>query len=112
MKNIKTIIQEKLKINKNVKATPLKNPLIIEIQNDFNKDYAYETYVNGGGANDYEYGFFIFDKENEFYSFTAFNKNDLENVEEELQIDSEQLLGLQVGTMASGKPNSRIIRLW
>ena len=73
--------------------------LVSEVQNEYDKDYAYQTFNYSNGEKKYDYGFFAFNKDNEYCSVTAFNK-DSENAEEfadEFNLNLDELQELQVG---------------
>jgi hypothetical protein len=76
-----------------------KQSLVSEVQNEYDKDYAYQTFVYDNGQKKYDYGFLVFDCEREFYSITAFNE-DSERGEEfatEYDRDLEELEELEIG---------------
>lgn len=73
--------------------------LVSEVQNEYDKDYAYQTFNYSDGQKKYDYGFLVFNNDQEFFSVTAFNKNS-EEAEEfagECDIDLEELMDLKVG---------------
>lgn len=73
--------------------------LVSEVQNEFDKDYAYQTFKYSDGQKKYKYGFLVFDCEQEFYSITAFNEDseDAENFATQYDRDLEELEELEIG---------------
>ena len=94
-----------------------KQNLCPEVQNEFDKDYAYQSFHIGNSK--YKYGFLSFDKNNKFYSVTAFNEDSeyAENFADEFNLDLDELLELKIGESISDEshgPNYifSIIRIW
>lgn len=73
--------------------------LVSEVQNEYGKDYAYQTFNYKDGQKKYKFGFLVFNNESEFYAITAFNEDseDAESFVEQYNIDLEELLELKVG---------------
>lgn len=96
-----------------------KQSLVSEVQNEYGKDYAYQTFNYSDGKKKYDYGFLAFDNDNEFYSVTAFNKDseDAEGFADDFNLDLDELQELNVGDTigdASHGPNYvfAITRIW
>ena len=95
-----------------------KKDLCPEVQNEFETDYAYQSYAIPT-TKKFKYGFLTFDGDNEFYSVTTFNEDSeyAETFAEEYGLDCEELFDLKVGesiTDESHGPNYvfAIIRIW
>lgn len=96
-----------------------KQGLVSEVQNEYGKDYAYQSFKFDAGKNKYDYGFLAFDNDNEFYSVTAFNKDseDAEGFADEFNLGLDELQELNVGDTigdTSHGPNYvfAITRIW
>lgn len=94
-----------------------KNELCPEVQNEFNKDYAYQSYTVSKSK--FDYGFLTFDVNDAFYSVTGVNKDSeyLETFAGEYNLDVEELLDLKVGESISDESHGdnyiySIIRIW
>lgn len=74
-----------------------KQEICPEVQNEFGKDYAYQSYTTSKPK--FKYGFLTFDKDQEFYSVSTFNE-DSEFAEEfasDYNLDLEELFDLKIG---------------
>ena len=96
-----------------------KQSLVSEVQNEYGKDYAYQTFNYSDGEKKYDYGFLAFDKDNGFYSVTAFNKDSEDAAEfaDGFNLDLDELQECGVGDTigdASHGPNYvfAITRIW
>ena len=94
-----------------------KNEICPEVQNEFEKDYAYQSYTTT--KTKYDYGFLTFDVNDAFYSVTGVNKDSeyLETLASEYNLDVEELLDLKVGESISDESHGdnyiySIIRIW
>ena len=94
-----------------------KQDLCPEVQNEFDKDYAYQSFSTSKPK--FKYGFLMFDGDNEFYSVVAFNKDSeyAESIANDYNLDVEDLTSLKVGeaiTDESHGPNYvyAITRIW
>ena len=99
------------------KINESKQNLCPEVQNEFEKDYAYQSFTTSKPK--FKYGFLTFDKDNEFYSVSAFNEDSewAETFADEYGLDLEELLDLRVGDSLGDEshgPNYvyAIIRIW
>lgn len=95
-----------------------KKDLCPETQNEFETDYAYQSYAIPT-TKKFKYGFLTFNADGEFYSVTTFNKDSeyAETFAEEYGLDCEELFNLKVGeTIEDYSHGSQyafvIIRIW
>ena len=88
-----------------------------EVQNEFGMDYAYQSFAIK--KNKYDYGFLVYDKENEFFSVAAMN-NDSEYIDTfagEYNLDADELFDLKVGETLGDNSHGdnyvfTIVRIW
>ena len=76
-----------------------KQALVSEVQNEYGKDYAYQTFAYNEGQKKFEYGFLTYNNDEEFFSVTAFNEDseEAEEFAEQNDVSVEELLDLNVG---------------
>lgn len=96
-----------------------KQSLVAEVQNEYDKDYAYQTFNYSDGEKKYDYGFLAYDKDNEYFSVTAFNKDSERAAEfaDEFNLDLDELQEFEVGDTLGDEshgPNYvfAITRIW
>lgn len=93
-----------------------KQALVSEVQNEYDKDYAYQTFVYDAGQKKFEYGFLTYNKDQEFYSVTALNK-DCEFAWDfafQYHQQPEDLFDLEIGESIADKNKNEyvITRIW
>ena len=95
-----------------------KQDLCPEIQNEFEKDYAYQTFKIDK-SDKYQFGFLTYDKDNEIYIVVALNKDSeyAESFAGDYNLDTEDLFDLKVGESIADEshgPNYvyAITRIW
>jgi len=88
-----------------------------EVQNEFENDYAYQSYTTTKSK--FDYGFLTFDANQEFYSVVGVNENSefIDSLCNDFNLDAEELLDLKVGESISDKShgdnyNYSILRIW
>ncbi len=91
-----------------------KQDLCPEVQNEFEKDYAYQSFAIKNSK--YQYGFLTYNKDQEFYSVTALNK-DCEYAWDfafQYHQQPEDLFDLEIGESIADKNKNEyvITRIW
>ena len=121
MKSINNLINEKLKLNKDIKVSPDKDEefyektstdLLSEVQNTIDKKGEYHTYDYSNGTKKFKMGFIYFSKDQEFLGIQAFD--DVEDFEDLLGVEEgtyEELGHLRIGEDTE-IDDTKIIRIW
>ena len=124
MKNLDDFISEKLHIGKFKKSNKdeefyekTSTDLLVEIQNEVDKNGEYHTYSFEDGKKKFKKGFILLNQNNEFVSITAFNTaEDFANM---LGADSkyyEEYEELEIGEVSviddSDGSFSNVMRIW
>jgi len=124
MKNLDDFISEKLHIGKFKKSNKdeefyekTSTDLLVEIQNEVDKDGEYHTYSFEDGKKKFKKGFILLNQNNEFVSITAFNTaEDFANM---LGADTkyyEEYEELEIGEVSviddSDGSFSNVMRIW
>ena len=124
MKNLDDFITEKLHIGKFKKSNKdeefyekTSTDLLVEIQNEVDKDGEYHTYSFEDGKKKFKKGFILLNQNNEFVSITAFNTaEDFANM---LGADTkyyEEYEELEIGEVSviddSDGSFSNVMRIW
>lgn len=124
MKNLDDFISEKLHIGKFKKSNKdeefyekTSTDLLVEIQNEVDKDGEYHTYSFEDGKKKFKKGFILLNQNNEFVAITAFNTaEDFANM---LGADSkyyEEYEELEIGEVSviddSDGSFSNVMRIW
>ena len=119
MEQLKDIIQEKLKLNKDIKVSKdeefyekTNTDLLSEVQNTIDKKGEYHTYDYSSGQKKFKMGFIYYNKYDEFLGIQAFDK--AEDFEDLLCVDKgkyEELGHMRIGE-DTDIDDSKIIRIW
>lgn len=121
MKSINNLINEKLKLNKDIKVSQDKDEefyektstdLLAEVQNVVDKNGEYHTYDYSEGKKKFNKGFIYFSKDQEFLGIQGFN--DTEDFEDLLGVDKgtySELDSLKIGNDTE-IDDTKIIRIW
>lgn len=124
MKNLDDFISEKLHIGKFKKSNKdeefyekTSTDLLVEIQNEVDKDGEYHTYSFEDGKKKFKKGFLTFNEDGEFVSITAFNTaEDFANMLGADKDAYKQYENVKIGGCIDWGENdgstSQILRIW
>jgi len=125
MNTINNFIIEKLKVNSKSKVfdkdeefyEKTSTDLSVEIQNEVDKDGEYHTYNFKDGKKKFKKGFLTFNKDNEFFTITAFNNaKDFAEMLDAYEDEYDSYENINVGECIDYEEHdgstSQILRIW
>ena len=123
MKTIDNYVVEKMVIDKNIKPqnktskTSKNNDLFIEVQNEIDKNGEYHSYIFEDGQKKFKKGFLTFNKDNGFFTITAFNSaKDFAEMMDAYEDEYDQYENVKVGGCIDWGEHdgstSQILRIW